>query len=128
MSDFVSGKGFEEFEKELQKYSAAAENVDQAIEAGASAFTDDLLRLPSPRSGTNKGTYTHLLDCFSYRKNKDSYEVGWGKYYGPILEHGWNGAGPKKDESHSAIPHFYPTWEKNEDKYYKIMINKLGGF
>ena len=50
--------------------------------------------------------------------NKDEVEVGWGKYYGPMVEHG--------TEKMDANPHVYPLWDKNKEKYYKTMLTKLG--
>ncbi len=78
----------------------------------------DLLKLPKPISKIRKAGYTHLIHCFAYRKTKKEVEAGWGKYYGPMVEKG--------TERMDAREHMYPLWDKNKEKYYKIMLTKLG--
>ena len=56
-----------------------------------------------------------MIDTFNYRKTKKDIEVGWGKYYGRMVEDG-----TKKSK---AKPHMYPTLKKNKEKYYKKMLN-----
>jgi hypothetical protein len=90
----------------------------EGLEAGAKEFVDDLLKLPKPISKIRKAGYTHLINCFSYRNKKNEIEAGWGKYYGPMVEHG--------TEKMDAQPHLYPLWDKNKEKYYKTMLTKLG--
>lgn len=85
---------------------------------GAKEFVKDLLKLPKPISRIRKAGYTHLIDSFAYKVKKYEVEAGWGKYYGPMVEHGTN----KMNEQ----PHLYPLWDKNKEKYYKLMITKLG--
>lgn len=106
-------KGFDELEMLIENYAKAAseEEILEVLEVGAKEFVRILLKLPKPRSKINKAGYTHLIDSFSYRKNKNQIEVGWGKYYGPIIE--------KKDH-----PHLKPTFEKNKDYIYKKMLEK----
>ena len=74
--------------------------------------------MPKPISKIRKTGYMHLIDSFAYRKKKNEIEVGWGKYYGPMLEHG--------TENMNANPHVYPLWNRNKEKYYKTMLTKLG--
>lgn len=57
-------------------------------EKGAREFVSDLRKLPKPRSKISKAGYTHIVDTFSMKREKSGIEVGWGKYYGPMLEHG----------------------------------------
>ena len=85
---------------------------------GAKEFVSDLLKLPKPKSRIRKAGYTHLIDTFAYREKKKEVEVGWGKYYGPMVEHGTT----KMNEQ----PHVYPLWDKNKEKYYKTMLAKAG--
>lgn len=43
--------------------------------------------------------------------------MGWGKYYGPMLEHG--------TKKMSAKAHLKPLFEQNKERYYKKMIAAL---
>ena len=105
--EFTSG--FSEFSDVLQSYSDVIDNILDEEEKIADDFVKDLLSLPSPRSNIAKSGYTHLIDSFSYRRKDDEVEVGWEKYYGPMVEHGTRKMG--------AQPHLKPTWESNQDKY-----------
>jgi len=119
MSNEVYGfEGFRELSEMLENYISNIENAVDVLEIGSKEFVNDLRKLPKPMSKIKKSGYTHLVRTFSYRKKKDEVEVGWGKYYGPMLEHGTN----KMD----AIPHLEPLWDKNKEKYYKTMLTKLG--
>jgi len=117
MNDFDSG--FTELSDILKEYEIKSENVLDALKAGAEALVTDLLKLPKPRSKISKPTYTHIIDTFSYRvhENKE-IEVGWGKYYGHMLERG--------TVAMLAKPHIRPTWESNRDRYAQIMLKALG--
>lgn len=88
-----------------------------AIEEGAKEFVNDLLRLPKPRRKVTAPGYTHLVDSFSYKRDKTGIDVGWGKYYGPMLEHG--------TQKMSAKAHLKPLFEQKKEKYYKKMIAAL---
>ncbi len=110
--------GFEILSEILEKYADKADNVIDVLEVGAKEFVNDLLKLPKPISKIRKAGYTHLINSFAYRKKKDEIEAGWGKYYGPMVEHG--------TEKMDANPHVYPLWDKNKEKYYKTMLTKLG--
>lgn len=119
MSNEVYGySGFEALSEILEKYADKANNFIDVLEVGAKEFVNDLLKLPKPMSKIRKAGYTHLVRSFAYKKRKDEVEVGWGKYYGPMVEHGTK----KMDEN----PHVYPLWDKNKEKYYKTMLTKLG--
>ena len=111
--------GFEELENILSEYTKSAENVIEILEIGAAELVRDVRRLPSPRSRVNAGGYTHLLDTVAFKKVKDEIEVGWGKYYGPTLE---KGTVKMRSRAHLA-----PTYQINKEKYYKKMIEKIGG-
>lgn len=119
MSNEVYGyNGFQDLSKMLEECIDKVENVVDVLEVGAKEFINDLLKLPKPISKIRKSGYTHLVKTFSYRKKDKEIEVGWGKYYGPMLESG--------TKNMNAQPHVYPLWDKNKEKYYKTMITKLG--
>lgn len=119
MSSEVYGyEGFKDLADIIEYYVKGADNVIDVLEAGANEFTGDLLKLPKPISKIRKAGYTHLVRTFAYRKKKDEIEVGWGKYYGPMVEHG--------TVKMKANEHVYPLWNKNKEKYYKTMLTKLG--
>ena len=119
MSNEVYGySGFEALSEILEKYANKADNFIDVLEVGAKEFVNDLLKLPKPMSKIRKAGYTHLIRSFAYKKRKDEVEVGWGKYYGSMVEHKTK----KMDEN----PHVYPLWDKNKEKYYKTMLTKLG--
>ncbi|MFR1687996.1 MAG: hypothetical protein ACLSVX_12540 [Massilimicrobiota timonensis] len=104
--------GFADFNDMLEEYIKTAENVLEELKKTADEFVEDLLKLPKPRSSISKSGYTHLIDTFSSRNTGKDIEVGWGKYYGPMLE---NGAKQMK----KAHPHLNPLWNKNQEKYIK---------
>lgn len=110
--------GFDELSKIIENYANETKNVVDVLEDGVKEFVTDLLKLPKPISKIKKAGYTHLINTFSYKRKKDEVEVGWGKYYGPIVEKG--------SIKMSAQPHMYPLWDKNKEKYYKKMLSELG--
>lgn len=119
MSNNVYGyDGFQDLADMLEGYMKNIENPTDVLLAGAKEFVSDLLKLTKPMSQIRKAGYTHLIDSFAYRENKKQVEVGWGKYYGPMVEKGTN--------KMRGQPHVYPLWNKNNEKYYKTMLNKLG--
>lgn len=119
MSNEVYGySGFEAMSEILEKYIDGADNTIDVLEAGAKEFVSDLLKLPKPVSKIRKSGYTHLIKCFAYKKKNKEVEAGWGKYYGPMLEHG--------TVKMNAQEHLYPVWDRNKEKYYKKMLTKLG--
>lgn len=119
MSNEVYGySGFEAMSEILEKYIDGAENAVDVLETGAKEFVGDLLKLPKPISKIRKSGYTHLIKCFAYKKKNKEVEAGWGKYYGPMLEHG--------TVKMNAQEHLYPVWDRNKEKYYKKMLTKLG--
>nr|DAD94119.1 MAG TPA: hypothetical protein [Siphoviridae sp. ctUF252]DAE01549.1 MAG TPA: hypothetical protein [Siphoviridae sp. ctZHt25]DAE92231.1 MAG TPA: hypothetical protein [Siphoviridae sp. ctES717] len=119
MSNEVYGySGFEAMSEILEKYIDGADNAVDVLETGAKEFVGDLLKLPKPISKIRKSGYTHLIKCFAYKKKNKEVEAGWGKYYGPMLEHG--------TVKMNAQEHLYPVWDRNKEKYYKKMLTKLG--
>lgn len=118
MNSVYGYDGFQDLAEIIEKYAKNVDNVIDVLETGAKEFVNDLLKLPKPISKIRKAGYTHLIDSFAYRKKNDEIEVGWGKYYGPMVEHG--------TIKMSAREHVYPLWDKNKEKYYKTMLTKLG--
>lgn len=119
MSDIFSMEGFDAVEDLLNELIRRTdeEAVLDAIEEGVKEFVKDLLRLPRPKSQISKSGYTHLVDSFAYKRNDKNIEVGWGKYYGPMVENG--------TVNMSARPHLKPLYDANKEKYKRIMINKI---
>ena len=113
----VEDTGYDAFSELLEKYSISDEKALDAVESGAQEFKDDLLKLPRPRSKINKSGYTHLVDSFAFERKDGVIKVGWGKYYGPMLE-----KGTKKMAKQA---HLKPTFNQDKDKYYKKMIEQI---
>ena len=113
--------GFGEFEKMMKEYAekVSEEKALDAIEAGAQEFVNDLLRLPRPRSRITKAGYTHIIGTFALERTESNIKVGWGKYYGPMLEHG--------TRKMAARAHLKPLFEQNKEKYYKKMTECIFG-
>ena len=111
--------GLKEFQEMMNDFlkKASDENVTRVLKKGADAFTKDLLKLPKPRSRIHAAGYTHMVNSFANRINGKEVEVGWGKYYGPMVEHG-----TRKMKSQ---PHLKSTFKSNSQKYYKIMTDEL---
>ena len=111
--------GLKEFQEMVNDFlrKASDENVTRVLKKGADAFTTDLLKLPKPRSRIHAAGYTHMINSFANRINGKEVEVGWGKYYGPMVEHG--------TRKMRAQPHLKPTFKSNSQKYYKIMTDEL---
>ena len=119
MSDIFNMEGFDAVEDLLNELIRRTdeEAVLDAIEEGVKEFVKDLLRLPRPKSQISKSGYTHLVDSFAYKRNDKNIEVGWGKYYGPMVENG--------TVNMSASPHLKPLYDSNKEKYKRIMIDKI---
>lgn len=114
--EFTSS-GFDELSKELEKFNVTTEKALDAIESATKVFVDDVRRLPKPRSQISKAGYTHLLDTITSKRGKNEIEVGWGKYYGPMVERG--------TRKMRGTPHIKPTFKRNKEKYYQIIENRL---
>ena len=112
-------EGLEELIEELQGYIEKAEKPEDIVEEGVKEFVLDLRKLPKPISTIKKAGYTHLIKTFAYRKKGKEFEVGWGKYYGPMIEYG--------TKNMKAIAHLRPCFERNKNKYYSTMYRKVIG-
>lgn len=102
-------EGLMDFSELISEYAKAAENVLDELEITAKEFVNDLLKLPKPKSNIVKGGYTHMIDTFTFRNNGKDIEVGWGKYYGRMVEDGTT--------KMSAKPHMIPLYESNKEQY-----------
>ena len=113
--------GMQEFENLLKEYAAKVnpESALDAVEAGAREFVNDLLKLPKPQSVINKPGYTHIVKTFALERAKGEVKVGWGKYYGPMLERG--------TKKMAALAHLKPLFEQNKEKYYRKMTENIFG-
>lgn len=113
--------GFDEFSKMLGEFKKRTEvkNVTKVLEIGARQLVEDVRALPRPRSQINTPGYTHLLDTMTYKVEGEEVEVGWGKYYGPMVE---NGTMKMK-----GTEHLRPTFNRNKEKYYKNMQKAIFG-
>lgn len=109
-------EGFSLLEDELKELITKVENTTDILEDVAQDFVKDLLKLPKPISKIRKSGYTHLINTFSCRRNKKEVEVGWGKYYGPMVENG--------TVSMRAIPHLNPLWNRNKNIYYEKILKR----
>ena len=123
MAKLHNEQSFKDLEETFKEYMDKADRPLEILQAGADAFVKDLKALPSPRSRINKAGYTHMIDTFASRQEGEDVLVGWGKYYGPIIERGYK----TKRRMVPARPHFKPTFEKNKNRYYDMMIQKIHG-
>ena len=112
--------GFKDLSNEILEFIDLMEKPMDILEEGAKEFVNDLMKLTKPMSEIKKSDYTHLINSFNYKKNKrkNEIEVGWGKYYGPMLEYGTS--------KMYAREHLNPVWSQNKDKYYNKMCRKMG--
>ena len=107
-------EGFESLSGLLSEYqdidfSAEIENI-------AKSFVDDLRKLPKPKSNIIKNTHTHLVDTFAYQRTNNDIVIGWGKYYGRMVETG--------TVKMNAQPHLKNLWESNKDKYFDDFLKR----
>lgn len=112
-------EGIAELMEDIQGYITKVENPTDILEVGAKEFVNDLKKLTKPISKIHRNGYTHLIHTFFYRKRGKEVEVGWGKYYGPMVENG--------TKRMSARSHLRPTFDKNKEKYYREMQKKAFG-
>ncbi|MDD6788661.1 MAG: HK97 gp10 family phage protein [Lachnospira sp.] len=116
-------QGFDDLAEQLKQI---ADNVDDekaldAIQKGADELAADVRALPKPRSKMGGG-HTHMLDTVGTQRADKAIEVGWGAYYGKMVE---NGHRSSKSKFIAAQPHLTTTWNQNKDKYYQTMIEAL---
>lgn len=117
MNDFYEDEGFDALQKILSEYDLKDEIVLNGLEKGAEKLAEDVRKLPKPRSQIAKAGYTHLLDTVTHKRTNKDVEIGWGKYYGPMVETGTT--------KMKGVPHIKTTFEKNKNKYYEIMKNAI---
>ena len=110
--------GFDGIGRKLSDIIAKIEKKEEAIENVVAIFVVDIRRLPKPRSKRNFPGYTHLIDSVGYRKKGNVFQIGWGKYYGHMVESGTFRS--------NATPHMKPTWAQNKEKYINSLKVKFG--
>lgn len=117
----IYADGLDEFSKMLEEFKKRTEvkNVTKVLEIGAGQLAEDVRALPRPRSQINTPGYTHLLDTMTYKVAGEEVEVGWGKYYGPMVENG--------TAKMNGVEHLRPTFNRNKEKYYKNMQKAIFG-
>lgn len=108
--------GFEILQNQLSEIIKNVEKPTKILEVGAKEFVKDLSKLPRPISEIRKSAYTHLIDTFAFQTQKKEVAVGWGKYYGFMVENG--------TIKMNARAHLNPLWERNKNKYYNLMTQK----
>lgn len=108
---------FNELFSELNSLIQKAEKPIAILEVGAKSFTKDLLKLSKPHSKIRKSGYTHLVDSFCYEIRKEEVVVGWGKYYGRMVEDGTTMT--------RSQPHVKPVFERGKKNYYDAMLNEF---
>ena len=95
---------------------AGMDFTDIAVQI-ASDFAKDVNKLPSPRSNVVKSGYTHLLDSVQYARGGNEVMVGWGVYYGRMVEFGTT--------KMQARPHMYPLWNEKKNDYYSKYLRMI---
>ena len=70
-------------------------------------------RIPMPIPATNN----FPIDTFAMERTQGEIKVGWGKYYGPMVEHG--------TKKMTARAHLKPLFEQNKEKYYRKMTEQI---
>lgn len=105
------------FEDVIEEYIAKAGDNEtmHLLQIGADALVSDALKLPKPVSRIHAPGYTHLVHTFASQTNnrRKEIEVGWGKYYGPMVEKGTRKMAPH--------PHLVPLYVQNQEKYANLM-------
>lgn len=120
----VDDSGLDDFSDLIAQYSEklSQDKVLDILESGAEELAADGRKLPSPLSKIRTPEYTHLVKTISTKVNRSrrEIEVGWGKYYGPIVE---NGAPGRQKYRRNA--HLIPLYTRNQKKYYELMKKKF---
>ncbi len=117
MANDTDTEGFDELEELLKQYEVNEEKVLKALEKGANMLVIDVRKLPRPRSSMNGRGYTHLINTVTSGRFKREIEVGWGKYYGPMVE-----CGTRKMR---GTPHIKTVFKRNKGKYYEAIEKEL---
>ena len=120
----VDDSGLDDLSDLIAQYSEklSQDKVLDILESGAEELAADGRKLPSPLSKIRAPGYTHLVKTISTKVNRSrrEIEVGWGKYYGPIVE---NGAPGRQKYRRNA--HLIPLYTRNQKKYYELMKKKF---
>ena len=116
--DFYSA-GMNEFQKIIQEYQEKFEQsrIEAAMMDGAEQLARDVRALPKPRSQIRSLDTPSTGHRFGQKRKNGEVEVGWGKYYGPMVE-----AGTLKM---NAQPHLRGLFKKDSNKYYNLILQRL---
>ncbi|WP_159641657.1 HK97-gp10 family putative phage morphogenesis protein [Erysipelothrix anatis] len=114
----MSFEGLLDLSDQLLEIARKLENTEKMREAGATELVKHLRRLPAPMSSIRSPGYTHLIDTFSYKHVGNETIVGWGKWYGPLVEFG--------TRKTRAQPHLVPTFNRNAAKINRAMLDVVG--
>lgn len=112
----------------LEGYSknANAANILQAQKSGAEYFCEVMRRKTSPRGRSRE----HMLDSITYEQDTQNAEtiVGWGKFYGRMVESGHRAGGwAKASKTVAASPHLKPEFNQQKDQIISRMVAVLKG-
>lgn len=112
----------------LAGYSVNANpaNILRAQKAGAEYFCEIMRRKSSPRGRSRE----HMLDSIAYEQDAHNTVtvVGWGKFYGRMVEAGHRAGGwAKSSKSVAANPHMKPEFNKQKNQIINRMAAVLKG-
>jgi len=121
-------EGFQRLAHLLEGYSQNANpaQVLQAQKSGAEYFCEVMRRKASPRGRSRE----HMLDSIAYEQDTRSVEtlVGWGKFYGRMVEAGHRAGGWSKNSGDiAAHPHLKPEFDKQKEQIISRMVAVLKG-
>jgi len=112
----------------LEGYSVNADpaNILRAQQAGAEYFCEVMRSKMSPRGRSRE----HMLDSIAYEQEPQNTVtvVGWGKFYGRMVESGHRAGGwAKASKTVAANPHMKPEFIKQKDQIISRMVAVLKG-
>ena len=121
-------EGFQRLATLLKGYAenANSANILRAQKAGAEYFCGVMRNRPSPRGRSRD----HMLDSIAYEQDTQQVEtvVGWGKFYGRMVESGHRAGGwAKNTQTVTANPHLKPEFNKQKDQIISRMVAVLKG-
>lgn len=111
-------ESFDELVKQLGELSkkASPKETKAILMSGATMMKNDANRLPYPISKIRSAGYSHMVNTFQAEESSHhdtEIEVGWGKYYGPMVEHG--------TRLQHEQAHLIPLWNRNKERYFNAM-------
>ncbi len=121
-------EGLQRLANLLEGYSknASSANILRAQQAGAEYFCRVMRSKTSPRGRSRE----HMLDSITYEQDAQNTEtvVGWGKFYGRMVESGHRAGGwAKAGKTVMPSPHMKPEFNKQKDQIIGRMVAVLKG-